>query len=102
MCFPAFSEDEWEGRAGCVTNDRIGILLDLDATGVDKEWDDDKGMMVDKAWKGSMTVYKNDKLLGVMATGLAGKYCCKSHWHASSSQLHTGLIRAAYTLTCVC
>ena len=42
-------EDGWEG-------DRIGLLLDLD--------------------QGSMTVYKNDERLGVMAaTGLSGEYC---------------------------
>jgi hypothetical protein len=35
--------------------DRIGMLLDLD--------------------QGSMTVYKNDERLGVMATGLSGEYC---------------------------
>ena len=34
--------------------DRIGMLLDLD--------------------QGSMTVYKNDERLGVMATGLSGEY----------------------------
>ena len=41
------AEDGWEG-------DRIGLLLDLD--------------------QGSMTVYKNDERLGVMATGLSGEY----------------------------
>jgi hypothetical protein len=35
--------------------DRIGMLLDLD--------------------QGTMTVYKNDERLGVMATGLSGEYC---------------------------
>ena len=34
---------------------RIGLLLDLDAA--------------------TMTVFKNDELLGVMATGLTGEYC---------------------------
>jgi hypothetical protein len=34
--------------------DRIGMLLDLD--------------------QGTMTVYKNDERLGVMATGLSGEY----------------------------
>ena len=87
-CFPTFADDEWDGQAGCVTNDRIGILLDLDATGVGKVWVDGKEW-VDKEWKGSMTVYKNDKLLGVMATGLVGSFCCKSHWCTTSSQLHT-------------
>eukprot|EP01046_Picozoa_sp_COSAG06_P037080 COSAG06_NODE_4150_length_4519_cov_3.696045_5_plen_84_part_00 len=35
-------------------DDRIGLLLDLD--------------------QGTMTVYKNDERLGVMATGLRGEY----------------------------
>ena len=35
--------------------DHIGLLLDLD--------------------QGTMTVYKNDERLGVMATGLSGEYC---------------------------
>jgi hypothetical protein len=45
----------WEGRQGAIEGDRIGMLLDLD--------------------QGSMTVYKNDERLGVMATGLSGEYC---------------------------
>jgi hypothetical protein len=45
----------WEGRQGAREDgDRIGMLLDLD--------------------QGSMTVYKNDERLGVMATGLSGSY----------------------------
>jgi hypothetical protein len=35
--------------------DRIGLLLDLD--------------------QGSMTMFKNGRRLGVMATGLSGEYC---------------------------
>jgi hypothetical protein len=46
---------DWEGRQGAIEGDRIGLLLDLD--------------------QGSMTVYKNDERLGVMATGLSGEYC---------------------------
>jgi hypothetical protein len=52
----------WEGARnwaivmqGAKQGDRIGMLLDLD--------------------QGSMTVYKNDERLGVMATGLSGEYC---------------------------
>jgi hypothetical protein len=46
----------WEGTQGATEEgDRIGMLLDLD--------------------QGSMTVYKNDVRLGVMATGLSGEYC---------------------------
>jgi hypothetical protein len=46
---------DWEGRQDALEGDRIGVLLDLD--------------------QGSMTVYKNDKRLGVMATGLSSEYC---------------------------
>ena len=46
----------WGGRQTAVVGDRIGMLLDLD--------------------HGSMTIYKNDKKLGVMMTeGLSGDYC---------------------------
>jgi hypothetical protein len=47
----------WEGMQGAQKEgDRIDMLLDLD--------------------QGSMTVYKNDERLGVMATGLSGgEYC---------------------------
>jgi hypothetical protein len=46
---------EWEGmQFAREEGDRIGMLLDLD--------------------QGSMTVYKNDERLGVMATGLSGEY----------------------------
>jgi hypothetical protein len=46
---------DWEGVQGAREDgDRIGMLLDLD--------------------QGSMTVYKNDERLGVMATGLSGEY----------------------------
>jgi hypothetical protein len=45
---------DWEGKQGAREGDRIGMLLDLD--------------------QGSMTVYKNDERLGVMATGLSGEY----------------------------
>eukprot|EP01046_Picozoa_sp_COSAG06_P045888 COSAG06_NODE_6412_length_2944_cov_2.957118_3_plen_313_part_00 len=47
---------DWEGMQQAMKpGDRIGMLLDLD--------------------QGSMTVYKNDERLGVMATGLSGEYC---------------------------
>jgi len=45
----------WEGMQGAKEEgDRIGMLLDLD--------------------QGTMTVYKDDERLGVMATGLSGEY----------------------------
>ena len=47
---------DWEGMQGArEAGDRIGLFLDLD--------------------QGNMIVYKNDKCLGVMATGLNGEYC---------------------------
>ena len=52
-CYPSYHD--WEGRQNATElGDRIGLLLDLD--------------------QGSMTVYKNDERLGVMATGLSGEY----------------------------
>ena len=54
----------WEGMQGAEQGDRIGMLLDLD--------------------QGSMTVYKNDERLGVMATGLSGEYC----WAVSLHNRH--------------
>ena len=51
--FPGYND--WEGiQSANEEGDRIGMLLDLD--------------------QGSMTVYKNDERLGVMATGLSGEY----------------------------
>jgi hypothetical protein len=46
---------DWEGMQDAREGDRIGMLLDLD--------------------QGTMTVYKNDAWLGVMAMGLSGEYC---------------------------
>eukprot|EP01046_Picozoa_sp_COSAG06_P017320 COSAG06_NODE_1172_length_10425_cov_7.741042_3_plen_152_part_00 len=51
-CFPG--SRNWEGMQHAMKGDRIGMLLDLD--------------------QGTMTVYKNDERLGVMATGLSGEY----------------------------
>jgi hypothetical protein len=57
----------WEGMQGAQKEgDRIGMLLDFD--------------------QGSMTVYKNDEWLGVMATGLSGEYCwAVSLYHQDNS-----------------
>ena len=53
MCYPG--ANDWEGlQSAREQDDRIGMLLDLD--------------------QGTMTVYKNDERLGVMATGLSGEY----------------------------
>ncbi|EJK77734.1 hypothetical protein THAOC_00416 [Thalassiosira oceanica] len=50
---------DWEGMESCETGDTIGMLLNLD--------------------EGTLTVYKNNRRLGVMQTGLSGSYC----WHAT-------------------
>jgi hypothetical protein len=51
-CYPSYNH--WEGRQNATElGDRIGLLLDLD--------------------QGTMSVYKNDERLGVMATGLSGE-----------------------------
>jgi hypothetical protein len=52
-CYPGVPGRGWEGmQTAHEEGDRIGMLLDLD--------------------QGSMTVYKNDERLGVMAAGLSG------------------------------
>ena len=57
-------QESWEGmQAAFEEGDCIGLLLDLD--------------------KGSLTVYKNDKRLGVMQTGLSGEYCWALSLYAS-------------------
>ncbi|EJK46790.1 hypothetical protein THAOC_34525 [Thalassiosira oceanica] len=52
-------EDSWEGMEGCESGDAAGMLLNLD--------------------EGTLTVYKNNRCLGVMKDGLSGPYC----WSAS-------------------
>eukprot|EP01046_Picozoa_sp_COSAG06_P035403 COSAG06_NODE_3803_length_4890_cov_8.042162_1_plen_322_part_00 len=61
------SDRSWEGmQTAMEQGDRIGMLLDFD--------------------QGSMTVYKNDEWLGVMATGLSGEYCwAVSLYHQDNS-----------------
>jgi hypothetical protein len=61
----------WEGMQDAKEGDRIGLLLDLD--------------------QGTVTVYKNDKRLGVMATGLSGEYS----WAVSLSRGCSVRIEAA-------
>jgi hypothetical protein len=66
---------DWEGMEGAMEEgDRIGMLLDLD--------------------QGTMTVYKNDERLGVMATGLSGEYSWAVSMYFSSSSAR---IEAAVT-----
>ncbi|EJK59093.1 hypothetical protein THAOC_20729 [Thalassiosira oceanica] len=48
-------EVSWEGMERCRTGDTVGMLLNLDG--------------------GTLTVYKNDRRLGVMKDGLSGPYC---------------------------
>ena len=45
----------WEGMEGCTSGDTIGMLLNSD--------------------EGTLTVYKNNRRLGVMKDGLSGMYC---------------------------
>jgi len=47
--------DVWDGMEGISSPCKIGMLLDLD--------------------EGTLSVYKNDRRLGVMKRGLAGQYC---------------------------
>ncbi|EJK65172.1 hypothetical protein THAOC_14001, partial [Thalassiosira oceanica] len=50
---------EWEGREYCQSGDTVGMLLNLD--------------------EGTLTIYKNNRRLGVMMDGLSGPYC----WYVS-------------------
>ncbi|EJK57260.1 hypothetical protein THAOC_22718, partial [Thalassiosira oceanica] len=63
MCWTDWDDDdieeEWEGRESCQSGDTVGMLLNLD--------------------EGTLTVYKNNRRLGVMKDGLSGPYC----WSAS-------------------
>ena len=47
--------EDWEGMEGCSFGDTLGLLLNFD--------------------KGTLTVYKNNRRLGVMKDGLSGSYC---------------------------
>ncbi|EJK53440.1 hypothetical protein THAOC_27129, partial [Thalassiosira oceanica] len=54
---------EWEGVEGCLSGDTLGMVLNLD--------------------EGTLSVYKNNRRLGVMKDGLCGSYCwCVSVWEA--------------------
>ncbi|EJK49548.1 hypothetical protein THAOC_31564, partial [Thalassiosira oceanica] len=46
---------EWDGMESCQSGDTVGMLLNLD--------------------EGTLTVYKNNRRLGVMKDGLSGPYC---------------------------
>ena len=50
---------DWEGMEDCNTGDTIGMLLNLE--------------------EGTLTIYKNNRRLGVMKDGLSGSYC----WYVS-------------------
>ncbi|EJK52437.1 hypothetical protein THAOC_28285 [Thalassiosira oceanica] len=52
---------DWEGMESCEGGDTIGMLLNLDS--------------------GTLSVYKNDRRLGVMKDGLSGSYCCELGKH---------------------
>jgi hypothetical protein len=67
---------DWEGmQPAHDEGDRIGMLLDLD--------------------QGTMTVYKNDERLEVMATGLSGEYCWAVELFPSGGGLRSVRIEAA-------
>ena len=89
-CWPTieFEGGDWDGQSGSIEGDRIGMLLDLDSVGADEDG---------RQWRGSLTVYKNDRLLGTMATGLVGKFCCKSGL-LHGPQYHTVVLRATVSL----
>ncbi|EJK77542.1 hypothetical protein THAOC_00619, partial [Thalassiosira oceanica] len=57
---------DWEGMEDSETGDTIGMLLNLD--------------------EGTLTVFKNNRHLGVMKVGLSGSYC----WHATCWYANNG------------
>jgi hypothetical protein len=72
-------EHDWEGMQYAMKEgDRVGMLLDLDQS--------------------SMTVYKNDERLGVMATGLSGEYCwAVTMYHDDSARIDAAAAPASPT-----
>lgn len=58
----------WEGAEGAEEGDTIGLLLDLD--------------------EGTLIVYKNDRQLGVMASGLTGVYCWAVSMGSEGDSIH--------------
>ena len=61
---------QWDGMEGCeAAGDTVGMLLNLD--------------------EGTLTVYKNNRRLGVMKDGLSGPYC----WYADVSDGDTVAIK---------
>ncbi|EJK44982.1 hypothetical protein THAOC_36436, partial [Thalassiosira oceanica] len=48
-------DNEWEGKEPCQSGDTIGMLLNFN--------------------EGTLTVYRNNRLLGVLKDGLSGPYC---------------------------
>ncbi|EJK47890.1 hypothetical protein THAOC_33358, partial [Thalassiosira oceanica] len=59
--------EEWDGMESCDDGDTIGMLLNLD--------------------DGTLSVYKNNRRLGVMKDGLSGAYCCSAR-HPPHSNAH--------------
>ncbi|EJK49272.1 hypothetical protein THAOC_31875 [Thalassiosira oceanica] len=60
------SNYEWVGMESCQSGDTVGMLLNLD--------------------EGTLTVYKNNRLLGMMKDGLSGPYC----WYVNLFKHQTG------------
>lgn len=63
--------EEWPGTECCSFRDNMGLLLDLD--------------------EGTLSLFKNDKKLGVMKEGLTGEYC----WMVLLRHCGIGINRAA-------
>jgi hypothetical protein len=73
-----WEDRNWEGMQGAMEQgDCIGLLLELD--------------------QGTMTVYKNDERLGVMATGLSGEYSWAAGLHGLHGRGESARIEAAAT-----
>ena len=68
-------DEDWEGRESCRTGDTVGMLLNLD--------------------EGTLTVYRNDRRLGVMKDGLSGPYC----WYVTVNRGQTVEIKRGTTKT---
>ncbi|EJK71160.1 hypothetical protein THAOC_07426, partial [Thalassiosira oceanica] len=66
---------DWDGMESCQSGDTVGMLLNLD--------------------EGSLTIYKNNRRLGVMKDGLSGPYCCarrsvaRATWSSASDPART-------------
>ena len=66
-----YTDEEWEGRERIEERCEVGLLLDLD--------------------EGTLTVYKDERRLGVMKGGLGGEYCfCATLYGVDDSYVLNG------------